>query len=547
VEHAVPLRGGLPRPESRVRDLLEYGHVLDAYTEAGSGTGVAEIATGTLRRLRNELRQQGYLCRALEIARLVERQGDRYDRRARRRIAGEVAVLSGRATPTVAGEIAAYQPVPGRVLHLVGHSLRDEQVGYTLRTHYTATAQRAAGLDPHVATQTGVRLDGEDWTASELDGVTYHRLAGPGRADRPFDSWLNAHVQRVAGLVGTTRPAVLHAASDFINAQAATTVGRAFRIPVVYESRGFWEETWLTRAAARYGWELERLAGTYGLPEAYRWRRELEDRLRREADRVVTLAPVMAERIEAGGVRRDRITVVPNAVAPDDFPVVHRNQALAARYRIGPEVTVIGYLSSLNEYEGIDLLIAAFAEVQRSWTAPTALLVVGDGSAREPLVRRAHSLGLDRVVFTGRVPHGSVLGYYSLIDIFVVPRLPLTLCHLVTPLKPYEAFATGRAVVLSDVRALAAIADESGAAELFRAGDQRSLAEVLLALLRDPARRADLGAAGAAWVRAERTWAGNAGIYSRVYRELGGVRSPGPGEAGVPAPAHQGVCGHGGT
>jgi glycosyltransferase involved in cell wall biosynthesis len=515
--------------------LLERGHVLDAYALAGGTRSLAALETGVLRQLRNELRLRGYLSWALQVARLVERAGgDRRDRRAGRRIAGEIAVLTGHCTPTVRAGAGPYRPTAGRILHLVGHSLLDEQVGYTLRTHYTAMAQRAAGLDPQVATQAGV--PGRTRAAKELDGITYHRLGGPGRADEPFDSWLCAHVQRVAGLVRVVRPAVLHAASDLINARAATVVGRAFQVPVVYESRGFWEETWLARAAARYGWDLARLATTYGLPEAYVWRREIEDRLRREADRVVTLAPIMADRVEAGGVPRDRITVVPNAVAPDEFPVGHRDPALAAQHGIGPEVTVIGYVSSLNEYEGIDILISAFAAVRRAAVGPAVLVVVGDGPARDQLMRHARSLGLDDVVFTGQIPHSAVPAYYHLIDIFVVPRQPLALCHLVTPLKPYEAFSTGRAVVLSSVRALAAIAEQSGAAELFDAGDPGSLAAVLIGLLRDPARRTELGRAGAAWVRAERTWAGNAEIYSRLYRELGALRPP-PGPAGVPVAA----------
>jgi glycosyltransferase involved in cell wall biosynthesis len=138
------------------------------------------------------------------------------------------------------------------------------------------------------------------------------------------------------------------------------------------------------------------------------------------------------------------------------------------------------------------------------------LLVVGDGPVREELRRQAVGLGLDDAIFTGRVPHGEVLGYYSLIDVFVVPRKPVEVCHLVTPLKPFEAFSTGRTVVLSDVRALARVARDSGAAELFSAGDAESLADVLVGLLRDPRRRSELAAAGASWVRAERTWAANA-------------------------------------
>jgi glycosyltransferase involved in cell wall biosynthesis len=75
-------------------------------------------------------------------------------------------------------------------------------------------------------------------------------------------------------------------------------------------------------------------------------------------------------------------------------------------------------------------------------------------------------------------------------------------------------------VVLSNVRALASIAEQSGAAELFEAGDVASLTAVLLGLIDDPERRRELAAAGAAWVRAERTWAANALIYRRLYGDV---------------------------
>src|SRR6185295_13791323 len=143
------------------------------------------------------------------------------------------------------------------------------------------------------------------------------------------------------------------------------------------------------------------------------------------------------------------------------------------------------------------------------------------GPERERLMRQASALGVSDVYFTGRVPHEVVLDYYSLIDIFVVPRRPVEVCHLVTPLKPFEAFSTGRTVVLSNVRALARIAEQSQAAELFEAGDARSLARVLTALLQNPARRAELARAGAEWVRAERTWATNAETYRRLYDNIG--------------------------
>ena len=516
--------------------LIARGDVLDAYAVAARGD-LAGLPAYLLRRLRDGLHRRGYYDRALTAAEaIVERSGA--DERVLGMLRGEIAVTTGAYRPLVPPAPIG-SPVPGRVLHLVGKSLPGSQAGYTLRTHYIATAQRDAGLDPHVATQTGFAADAG--SPEVIDGIPYHRLAGPALPSTPLDAWLAEHVSRAAGLVRTLRPAVLHAASDFLNALTAEAVGGAYGIPVVYESRGFWEETYLSRQQQRYGWDLSTHAERYGLPDFYLRRRELEDRVRRGADRVVTLAEVMAERIVAGGVPRERIEVVPNAVDVAAFPVPARDAALAARHGIPEGATVMGYISSLAEYEGIDTLLSAYARVAAVADGPVALLIVGDGPARADLERQAAELGATGVVFTGQVPHERVLGYYGLIDIFVVPRRPVQVCHLVTPLKPFEAFATGRVVVLSDVRALASIAADSGAAELFPAGDPDSLAEVLLALLRDPRRRRALADAGAAWVRSERTWAANARLYLRLYADLrpaGGPRqitASGTGSAAGPA------------
>jgi glycosyltransferase involved in cell wall biosynthesis len=395
------------------------------------------------------------------------------------------------------------------------------QVGYTLRTHYVAMAQAAAGLDPHVVTHMGYGTE-RFWPSRQIvDGVTYHRVAGPPRGSLPLDRWLARHTERVARLVTRLRPGILHAASDYLNPMTAAAIGRTFGIPVVYESRGFWEETWLSRQAKTFGWDLRQLEATHGLPDTYVWRRSIEDRCRREADRVVTLADAMAERIAAGGVDPGRITVIPNAVDADAFAVQTRSRRLATQLGIPDDTIVIGYISSIVEYEGIDTLIKAYAAISASTPTPVALLIVGDGPERSSLMRQAGELGVTGATFTGHVSHDAIFDYYGLIDIFVVPRKPVEVCHLVTPLKPFEAFATGRTVVLSNVRALAAIAHQSQAAELFEAGDPESLAGTLTALLNDEPRRKQLASAGADWVRTHRTWAANAAAYQRLYAELG--------------------------
>jgi glycosyltransferase involved in cell wall biosynthesis len=121
----------------------------------------------------------------------------------------------------------------------------------------------------------------------------------------------------------------------------------------------------------------------------------------------------------------------------------------------------------------------------------------------------------------GRVPHDEVIRYYSLIDVFVVPRTNHRVSRLVTPLKPYEAMALERAVVVSDLPALREIVEPGRTGLTFRPEDPDDLAAVLGRLIDDPALRRELGQNARAWILAERTWAKNGARYRELFERLG--------------------------
>ena len=125
------------------------------------------------------------------------------------------------------------------------------------------------------------------------------------------------------------------------------------------------------------------------------------------------------------------------------------------------------------------------------------------------------------MIFTGRVPHGRILDYYRLIDVFVVPRTNDRVSQLVTPLKPYEAMAMERALVVSGVGALLEIVADGETGRSFRPEDPIDLADVVEPLLDDAAERARLGRAAREWVIANRTWTQNGRRYRELYERLG--------------------------
>src|SRR5207248_7879666 len=113
-----------------------------------------------------------------------------------------------------------------------------------------------------------------------------------------------------------------------------------------------------------------------------------------------------------------------------------------------PDVPDLGYVSSFVEYEGIPTLVEA-AALLRDRGKSFRLLLVGDGADRLRIEATVKRLGLkDVTILTGRVPHETAADHHRLIDIFVVPRTGARVCRIVTPLKPYEAMALERAVVV---------------------------------------------------------------------------------------------------
>jgi glycosyltransferase involved in cell wall biosynthesis len=219
----------------------------------------------------------------------------------------------------------------------------------------------------------------------------------------------------------------------------------------------------------------------------------------------------MQEELINRGVSPERISVAYNSVNPNRFVPRAPNQELATTLGIPTGVPVIGYVGSFVDYEGLDDLITACAGLKADG-CDFRLLLVGDGAVFDSLKQQAQTVGLqDKIIMTGRVPHEMVEEYYSLVDIAPFPRKPWEVCELVSPLKPYEAMALEKAVVVSSTRALTEIVTHEKNGLVFNKGDATDLQNKLSELLAKPARRVAIGKTARAWVQQERSWdvAGN--------------------------------------
>jgi glycosyltransferase involved in cell wall biosynthesis len=235
---------------------------------------------------------------------------------------------------------------------------------------------------------------------------------------------------------------------------------------------------------------------------------------------VITIAESMRTDIIGRGVDPARVTVIPNGVDAEAFRPEAPDPDLRRKYRADGRF-IFGYVSNLDHpRENQELLVEAAAILLRRGRKVTCL-IVGDGRRRAEVEAIAKKSGASsHIVFTGRVPHDQVASHYALLDAFVVPRRDERAARTVTPLKPYEALAMARPLVVADLPALTEIAEPDTRGLSFAPGDASALAAVLERLIDNPELGRRMGEEGRAWVTRERSWAANGPRFRDVYNEV---------------------------
>jgi PEP-CTERM/exosortase A-associated glycosyltransferase len=395
-----------------------------------------------------------------------------------------------------------------KILHILDHSLPLHS-GYTFRTQNILEEQRKREWSPVALTSSKheASWDGPSQRMEEIGGFRFYRTGCLGRGLAPLAAELQLMrllAKRIEEVAKIEKPALLHAHSPVLNVLASLWAGRKLGIPVVYEIRAFWED-----AAVDHG--------TYS-PNSWKYRmmRSMETWACRKAAQVAVLCNGIKNDLIQRGIPEAKLTVVFNGINPQDFRVLDPEEELAKSLGIGGK-RVLGFVGSFYRYEGLDLLVKAFAKLCET-RDDLVLLLVGGGEMEGELRDQVEKSSLqDKVIIPGRFPHEKIPGIYSLIDILVYPRYSMRLTELVTPLKPLEAMAMGKPLVASDIGGHRELIRNESTGLLFKPGDVSALAEALLRLLDDAALGARLAMQGDQWVRENHTWSKTTAIYSSIY------------------------------
>jgi glycosyltransferase involved in cell wall biosynthesis len=225
------------------------------------------------------------------------------------------------------------------------------------------------------------------------------------------------------------------------------------------------------------------------------------------SDRIVSVTPQIGSYlVQRYRADRAKIFSISNGVNTRKFFPIGNEQALnerRTRVGIGPKDKVITFVGNLAPWQGVELLIGAAPGVM-SEIEGVKFLIIGDGKSREEYEREVGRLGLrSHFIFTGMVDYKEIPLYINLSDICVLPKRRLKSGY--SPIKLYEYMACGKPVIATKMEGLGVI-EEAGAGRLTDLEDRKGLEEAMKELLKDRAKRMEMGRKGLKMVRERFDW-----------------------------------------
>jgi glycosyltransferase involved in cell wall biosynthesis len=211
-----------------------------------------------------------------------------------------------------------------------------------------------------------------------------------------------------------------------------------------------------------------------------------------------------------------RIQFIPNAINPNSVSAaLHSDQSLSERLNIHPSETVVGFIGSILEYHGVDLLLEAFHLVQKE-VQNVRLLVVGDGALLTTLRSRTEELGIaNKVQFTDRVPHNEVYDYMNVMDICVNPAHS----WYGSPIKTFEYGAMAKPIIAPDTANMRDVLEHNKTAWLAKT-DVESLAKAIRQLCLHKKEGSLMGEAFKEQVMTQHTWISNAKRVEKFAQQI---------------------------
>lgn len=333
---------------------------------------------------------------------------------------------------------------------------------------------------------------------TDADGVRCYRAHGPRiPRQRPYRFMFAARATR--RVVEHERPDVIEVGSPALVPWLVQRANKVADVPLVYFYHSNFPRV-ISAFPERDGGIRPRLSRL-----AWRYARRID----RMFDLTVVTSQFSANELQAAGI--DRVVRVPLGADLSTFSPVRRahRDATRALHGLPRDAPLVGFVGRFAKEKELDLLLAAWAQVERRSDA--WLVLIGDGPKRAQLEALAAGRRIRFVPYQST--RAALADLHAALDIYVAPSSVETF-----GLSSLESLASGTALLAADRGGVCEQVHASGAGRVFVAGSSASLAEELVALLGDDL--AVLSAKARVYAEREHGWSHVFDRLFAVYRDV---------------------------
>jgi glycosyltransferase involved in cell wall biosynthesis len=280
-------------------------------------------------------------------------------------------------------------------------------------------------------------------------------------------------IKTLCGFLRSQRVQVLHS-HGFRPSLIASPIGRGLGVPVNVETphvREYWRKGWKASFA------IDRFASRF-------------------VDQYIAVSEANRNYlIKEKGLAANKITLIRNGCDIQRFdPAYIAPAGLKSRAGIAEDAPLLLVVGRLEPQKGHFVLLQAMLLLRQEFPG-LSLVALGEGSLRPELETQLRELNLaDCVRMPGHV--ADIRDWMAAADVCVLPSFAEGL-----PLFAIECLAAGRPMVASAVDGTPEIVVDGRTGLTVPPGNAVALAQAIARLLNDRAFAAELGAAGAKWVR----------------------------------------------
>ena len=338
---------------------------------------------------------------------------------------------------------------PINVLYLIYTSIEYETIGYTLRSQDLLKNTSNSKYQLYGVTRYGYPYDRETSYYNKdpeenysNNGVKYIKLLNKddNYNNNNIIEYLKKYILSIINLCISNNVKIIHSTSNYWNGVTGYYAAKYLGIKSIYEIREFWNEK-----AAYNNIELKE-------SDMIKMMVNIEQKIYEGVDKILTINNCMKNRLIGKNIDKEKIVVISDSVDLEVYnKIEHNNQNLREKYNFNEDNFIIGFVGSINLYEGIDNIIEVIKMLKENYFN-IVFFVIGDGIYKHEMLSKISKHQLkENFIHVDKLCHPEVIKHYDMFDLLIYPRKDCNVSNLTGSYKILEAMILEKPVIVSEI------------------------------------------------------------------------------------------------